>query len=79
MQVCSYLKEVLRDCSLVLGTYVISDTLRIPVGTDIVGEMWSQILLKGSVFNDMNNPRVGLKFGQTGDVGALRVSDLVIR
>ncbi|KAG8819818.1 hypothetical protein FRC19_009502 [Serendipita sp. 401] len=60
------------------GSYVISDTLNIPAGTDIVGEMWSQILVKGTNFNDMNNPRVALKFGNAGDVGTLRVSDIVI-
>ncbi|PVG03211.1 putative glucan 1,3-beta-glucosidase [Serendipita vermifera] len=60
------------------GTYVISDTLRIPPNTDIVGEMWSQILVKGTNFSDVNNPRVALKFGNTGDQGYLRVSDIVV-
>ncbi|CCA67681.1 probable glucan 1,3-beta-glucosidase [Serendipita indica DSM 11827] len=60
------------------GTYLVSDTINIPVGTDIVGEMWSQILAKGTNFNDQNNPRVVLKFGKSGDVGSLRVSDIVI-
>jgi hypothetical protein len=61
------------------GTYLITDTLRIPANTDIVGEMWSQILVKGSNFNDINNPRVALKFGNAGDKGYLRVSDIVVR
>ncbi|KAG8832104.1 hypothetical protein FRC17_002050 [Serendipita sp. 399] len=60
------------------GSYVITDTLRIPSGTDIVGEMWSQILIKGTNFNNLNNPRVALKFGNPGDVGNLRVSDIVV-
>jgi glucan 1,3-beta-glucosidase len=58
---------------------LITDTLRIPANTDIVGEMWSQILVKGSKFNDINNPRVALKFGNAGDKGYLRVSDIVVR
>jgi len=62
-----------------LGSYVISNTLNIPVGTDILGEMWSQILVKGTAFNDVNNPKVALKFGNSGDVGTLKVTDLVIR
>lgn len=68
-----------RKCSFVKGTYVISNTLNIPVDTDIVGEMWSQILIKGSVFNDQSDPQVALKFGNTGDVGSLRVTDMIIR
>jgi len=63
----------------VSGSYVISNTLNIPAGTDIIGEMWSQILVKGSVFNDVNNPHVALKFGNAGDIGTLRVTDMVIR
>ncbi|KIM34208.1 glycoside hydrolase family 55 protein [Serendipita vermifera MAFF 305830] len=60
------------------GSYVISDTLNIPVGTDMIGEMWSQILIKGTAFNDVNNPKVALKFGNAGDVGTLKVTDIVI-
>jgi glucan 1,3-beta-glucosidase len=61
------------------GSYVISNTLNIPAGTDIIGEMWSQILVKGPAFNDVNNPQVALRFGDVGDIGTLRVTDMVIR
>jgi glucan 1,3-beta-glucosidase len=45
----------------------------------MIGEIWSQILVKGSVFNDQNNPHVALKFGNTGDVGTLRVTNMLVR
>jgi hypothetical protein len=61
------------------GVYVITNTLRIPVDTIIVGEMWSQILIKDPSFNDQNNPKVAVQFGQSGDVGSLQVSDIVFR
>lgn len=77
MQVCS--RFVAYDTHRSQGTYVISDTLNIPVGTDMIGEMWSQILVKGSVFNDQNIPNVALKFGNVGDVGTLRVSNMLVR
>jgi hypothetical protein len=49
------------------------------VDTIIVGEMWSQILIKSPCFNDQDNPKVAVQFGQPGDVGSLQVSDMVFR
>ena len=59
------------------GTYRISSTLTIPVGSRIVGEMWSTILLDGHVFNDSDHPVVGVRVGKEGDVGLVEISDLV--
>ena len=37
------------------GVYLVSDTLTIPAGTQVVGEAWSTILGGGSNFEDFNN------------------------
>lgn len=47
--------------------------------TIIVGEIWSVILIKDASFNDQDNPKVALKFGEPGDIGSLQVSDMIFR
>lgn len=37
------------------GVYLVTNTITIPAGTQIVGEAWSTILGTGSAFADYNN------------------------
>ncbi|KAJ7858321.1 pectate lyase superfamily protein-domain-containing protein [Mycena leptocephala] len=60
------------------GTYLVQDTIFVPPGTIIVGEMFSTILGAGPKFTNQANPRPVLKVGNPGDKGAVEISDLVI-
>ncbi|KAJ7079293.1 exo-beta-1,3-glucanase [Mycena belliarum] len=60
------------------GTYKVTDTIVVPVGTTLVGGMFSTILGSGAKFADQANPRPVIKVGNAGDRGAVEISDLVI-
>ncbi|KAF8448258.1 pectate lyase superfamily protein-domain-containing protein [Kalaharituber pfeilii] len=59
------------------GTYIVTDTIFVPVGSKIVGEAWSQIMGQGSKFADMNNPKVMVKVGNPGDAGIIEITDML--
>jgi hypothetical protein len=60
-----------------LGVYSITDTLRVPVGSRIIGQAWSQIMASGPKFGDESHPLVAVEFGKQGDVGILEVQDMM--
>ena len=60
------------------GTYLVSDTINIPVGTRIVGELWPVISATGKAFSDANKPRALFQIGKPGDVGVAEISDILI-
>ncbi|CAG8005098.1 unnamed protein product [Penicillium nalgiovense] len=60
------------------GVYIIKDTLRVPVGSRIIGQAWSQIMATGSKFADELNPHVAVRVGIDGDVGVIEIQDLLI-
>jgi glucan 1,3-beta-glucosidase len=51
------------------GTYLITDTIKVPKGSRLVGEAWSQLMASGSKFADVKNPRPMIQIGVPGDVG----------
>ncbi|KAM5540301.1 hypothetical protein V8D89_006120 [Ganoderma adspersum] len=59
------------------GVYLVTDTIAIPAGTQIVGEAWSTILGTGTVFGDYNNPRAVIRAGESGSVGVLEITDMI--
>lgn len=59
------------------GVYVIRDTLRVPVGSRITGQAWSQIMATGPKFEDMKNPHVAVQVGQPGDTGIVEIQDMM--
>ncbi|KAJ6581152.1 exo-beta-1,3-glucanase [Mycena capillaripes] len=59
------------------GTYVVTSTLQIPAGTQIVGEAWSVIAGKGAAFQDINNPQVVVQVGAPGSSGILEITDII--
>lgn len=59
------------------GVYVIKDTLRVPVGSRIIGQAWSQIMATGAKFEDMDHPRVAVQVGQPGDTGIIEIQDMM--
>ncbi|KAF7368475.1 Glucan 1,3-beta-glucosidase [Mycena venus] len=68
-------------CAILLfeaGTYLVTDTIYVPPGTMIVGDMFSTIIASGSKFTDQNNPRPVIRVGNPGDIGDVETSDMVI-
>ncbi|KAF8312652.1 exo-beta-1,3-glucanase [Clavulina sp. PMI_390] len=59
------------------GIYLVTDTLKIPAGTQMVGELWSVIQASGSKFADQTNPHVMAQVGESGDTAATEISDIV--
>ncbi|KAL2807813.1 pectin lyase fold/virulence factor [Aspergillus granulosus] len=59
------------------GSYVVKDTLLIPVGSRIVGQVWSQIMGKGPKFQKALEPRVVAQVGQPGDVGIIEIQSMM--
>ncbi|PPQ70368.1 hypothetical protein CVT24_013143 [Panaeolus cyanescens] len=59
------------------GFYVVTDTLKVPAGTRLVGEAWSVIAGKGPKFQKMNKPEVVVKVGEKGKRGITEITDIV--
>lgn len=59
------------------GAYLISDTIQVPNNIKMTGESWPIIMVKGSAFSDMNNPKVAWRVGNPGDVCNVEMSDIL--
>ncbi|KIM87551.1 glycoside hydrolase family 55 protein [Piloderma croceum F 1598] len=59
------------------GTYIVTDTLKIPAGTRVVGEAWSVIAGKGNRFSDQTNPRAVVQVGEECSQGIMEISDII--
>ncbi|CEL56403.1 Glucan 1,3-beta-glucosidase OS=Cochliobolus carbonum GN=EXG1 PE=1 SV=1 [Rhizoctonia solani AG-1 IB] len=60
------------------GTYYVTDTIKIPEGTIIVGEIWSVIIGGGKKFADQKNPRAVIDVGKVGDNKPVQISNMVL-
>ncbi|KZP28407.1 glycoside hydrolase family 55 protein [Athelia psychrophila] len=58
-------------------TYIVSSTLKTPVGTQMTGEVWSVIMCSGSAFSDMTKLIVVVQAGAPGDSSMLEISDII--
>ncbi|KII88661.1 glycoside hydrolase family 55 protein [Plicaturopsis crispa FD-325 SS-3] len=61
------------------GTYIVTSTLKIPAGTQLVGEAWSVIAGEGSAFTDQANPTVVVQAGASGSTGTLEITDVIFK
>ncbi|CAM0139143.1 unnamed protein product [Umbelopsis sp. WA50703] len=59
------------------GTYLVSNTIHIPVGTRIIGEVWSAISATGNIFKSASAPVPMVQVGKPGDVGMAQISDML--
>ena len=59
------------------GDYIVTDTVYVPPGSRIIGEVWSVIMAKGSKFGDQNNPRVVFQVGRPGESGVAEISEML--
>ncbi|KAI8099725.1 pectate lyase superfamily protein-domain-containing protein [Halteromyces radiatus] len=77
------IQKVINDnagCKIVFfpaGTYIISKTITVPAGSRLTGELWSVLMAKGQVFQDMDKPVAMIKVGNQGDQGIVEMSDLI--
>jgi glucan 1,3-beta-glucosidase len=76
------------------GVYLVTNTVHVPPGSRIVGEVWSVIsgiiqlrflntnanrsIAANSNFGDLSNPRPLIQVGNPGDVGVAELSDLIL-
>ncbi|KAF8520004.1 exo-beta-1,3-glucanase [Hysterangium stoloniferum] len=59
------------------GTYVVSDTITIPAGTIITGEVWPVILGTGSMFQSQTSPHPVVQVGAPGSIGTMEITDIM--
>jgi len=59
------------------GTYLVSDTVLVPAGSRLVGEVWSTISATGKAFSDAANPKPVFKIGNANDQGVAELSELI--
>ena len=59
------------------GSYILSDTIKVPPGAIIVGECWAQLVASGAAFQDASNPKPLFQVGAEGDVGHVQIQDLL--
>ncbi|PCH43394.1 glycoside hydrolase family 55 protein [Wolfiporia cocos MD-104 SS10] len=60
------------------GIYIVSSTITIPAGTQVVGEAWTTIMGTGSNFEDYNHPQAVVRVGEnSGDEGVAEITDMI--
>jgi hypothetical protein len=59
------------------GVYVITHTVKIPVGARIVGQAWPQIMAKGPKFQESTASRPAVKVGEPGESGVVEIQDVM--
>ncbi|KAH7309114.1 LysM domain protein [Stachybotrys elegans] len=60
------------------GVYIIKDTLKVPMGSRIIGQVWSQIMATGANFEDELNPRAAVQVGLPEDPpGIIEIQDMM--
>lgn len=68
------------DCKIIFfdaGTYLVTDTLKIPAGVRVFGEAWAVIAGTGSKFDDIQNPRVIVQVGDPGSEGVAEIGGVI--
>ncbi|KAI8061631.1 beta-1-3-glucanase [Gongronella butleri] len=59
------------------GTYILSNTVRVPPGSRLTGEAWSVLMAKGTAFQSESNPTPMIQVGQPGDTGSVEFTDII--
>jgi hypothetical protein len=72
--------DMYHGCKIIYvdhGTYLITDTLRIPPNTIITGEIWPVIMASGDRFSDPHNPQVAVQVGEPDCDGTVEITDIM--
>ncbi|ERS95898.1 hypothetical protein HMPREF1624_07432 [Sporothrix schenckii ATCC 58251] len=60
------------------GNYLVTSTIKVPPNVRITGEIWPVIMAGGNgYFSDAGNTKPVFQVGQTGDSGAVEISDIL--
>lgn len=59
------------------GIYLVRNTIKIPVGSRIVGQAWAQIMGTGGTFAREAEPKPVVQVGLKGDVGIIEIQDMM--
>ena len=59
------------------GTYLVTDTLRIPAGVRVFGEAWAVIAGTGRKFDDLRNPWAVVQVGDPGSEGIAEIGGMI--
>jgi glucan 1,3-beta-glucosidase len=59
------------------GTYIVTNTIFFPVGSKVMGEVWSAISATSSIFWNASAPVPMVQVGNPGDVGIAQFSDFL--
>lgn len=59
------------------GTYIVTNTITIPEGTIITGEVWPVIMGTGSNFQSQSNPLPVVRVGAPGSSGSVEITDII--
>ncbi|KAL8292389.1 hypothetical protein RQP46_001001 [Phenoliferia psychrophenolica] len=59
------------------GTYLLTKTIHIPVGSTVVGEYFPVLLAYGPMFTNESNPTPFIEVGKPGDVGNVEISNMM--
>ncbi|KAF3911280.1 hypothetical protein AA313_de0207924 [Arthrobotrys entomopaga] len=59
------------------GTYIITNTVVIPPGSRVVGEIWPQLMAQGPNFADQTDPIPMIQVGTPGSTGTIELQDLM--
>lgn len=60
------------------GTYKVTSTLFIPLGSRIIGESFSVIMGAGPFFSDITHPQAVVTVGVAGQTGVVEWSDMIV-
>ena len=60
------------------GTYIISDTVYLPAGTKIIGEVWPIFMANGEAFSNPKEPKPMFQVGFAGEIGVAWLLDIII-
>ncbi|KAE8385789.1 hypothetical protein ETB97_001033 [Aspergillus alliaceus] len=61
------------------GSYIITDTIKVPKNVKITGEVWPVLMAHGAKFADEENPIPMLQVGQVGETGSVEITDLALQ
>ncbi|KAL4769204.1 pectate lyase superfamily protein-domain-containing protein [Aspergillus nidulans var. acristatus] len=59
------------------GVYVVKVTLKVPLGSQIIGQAWSQIMGTGPKFQNELEPRAVVKVGEPGNISIVEIQDML--
>lgn len=79
--ILNHILDVAANISAVVyfpfGVYMVSDTIRVPVGSRIIGNIWPQIMGYGAKFANELAPRAVVRVGDEGSVGSVEIQNMM--